>query len=209
MGGWGSGRSGGRPVAEHCLRVELPWMLKTGRIVPGAHVNWSLHWNRGGEPSGNIDYEAIMDEPGDERLILKFTRGSGADKETVRQEVRLVWTQPHYGGRRWWVVCPYKGTRCTKLFLPGNGDRFASRAAWKVHYKSQRAAWHDQPFERLNRLQRKLGCREGYDEWLFRPKGMWHRTFARHYAKFEKLNAQCDRVWVGMAARLGVIRAKL
>lgn len=209
MGGWGSGRSGGRPVAEHCFRIDLPWMFKTGRITPGAHVNWSLHWNCGGEPSGNINYEAIMDEPGDERLILKFTQGSGADKETVRQEVRLVWTQPHYGGRRWWMVCPYKGTRCTKLFLPGNGDRFASRAAWKVHYKSQRADWHDQPFERLNRLQRKLGCREGYDEWLFRPKGMWHRTFARHYAKFEKLNAQCDRVWVGMAAQLGVIRAKL
>lgn len=196
-------------MAEHCFRIDLPWMFKTGRITPGAHVNWSLHWNCGGEPSGNINYEAIMDEPGDERLILKFTQGSGADKETVRQEVRLVWTQPHYGGRRWWMVCPYKGTRCTKLFLPGNGDRFASRAAWKVHYKSQRADWHDQPFERLNRLQRKLGCREGYDEWLFRPKGMWHRTFARHYAKFEKLNAQCDRVWVGMAAQLGVIRAKL
>jgi hypothetical protein len=184
-------------------------LLRTGRIVPGSHISSNLYWSRGGEPSGNIGYEAIMSEPGCERLILKYTRGSGDEKESVRQEVRLVWTQPHYGGKRWWMICPYKGTRCTKLFLPPNGDRFASRKAWRLAYTSQRAVWHDQPFERLGRLQRKLGCREGYDEWLFRPKGMWHRTFAHHFAKFERLNAQCDHVWVGMTARLGVIRARL
>lgn len=209
MGGWGSGRSGSRPVAEHCFRVELPWMLKTGRVVRGSHISSRLRWTRGGEPSGHIDYEAIMSEPGSERLILKYTLGDGAHKESVRQEIRLVWTQPHYGGKRWWMVCPYTGTRCQKLFLPGNGDRFASRKAWKVQYKSQRAVWHDQPFERLSRLQRKLGCREGYEEWLFRPKGMWHRTFARHYTKFEKLNAQCDQVWAGMMVRMGVLKDRL
>ena len=101
-----------------------------------------------------------------------------------------------------------KGTRCTKLFLPGNGDRFASQKAWKVHYSSQRGEWHDKPFARLNKLQRKLGCREGYDEWLYRPKGMWHRTFAKHFAKFERINAQCDNIWEGMAMRLGAIRAR-
>ena len=184
-------------------------MLKTGRIVPGSHINHSLHWNCGGQPSGSINYEAIMDEPGSERLILKYTRGSGSDKESVRQEVRLVWTQPNYGGRRWWMICPYRGVRCSKLFLPGNGDRFASRKAWKLQYTSQRATWHDAPFERLNRLQRKLGCREGYDEFIYRPKGMWHRTFARHEAEFERINNQCDRIMRGMMARLGAIRARL
>ena len=46
-------------------------MVKTRRIIPGAHISSSLYWNCGGEPSGNINYEAIMDEPGMERLILK------------------------------------------------------------------------------------------------------------------------------------------
>ena len=209
MGGWGSGRSGGRPVAEHCLRVELPWMLKTRRIIPGAHISSSLHWNCGGEPSGSINYEAIMDELGMERLILKYARGSGSDKESVRQEVRLVWTQPHYGGKRWWMICPYGGGRCSKLFLPGQGDRFASRKAWKVQYQSQRAIWHDKPFGRLQRLQRKLGCREGYDEWLYRPKGMWHRTFDRHLRDYDRINEQCDGIWAGMMARLGVLRDRI
>lgn len=145
-----------------------------------------------------------MSDPGNERLILTYTRGSGAEKENVHQEVRLVWTQPHYGGKRWWMICPFKGTRCTTLYLPGNGDRFASRAAWRVAYKSQRTSWHDAPFDRLHRLQRKLGCREGYEECLVRPKGMWHRTFARHEEHHDRINNQCDRVWVGMMGRLGV-----
>lgn len=206
MGGWGSGRSGGRPVAEHCLRVDLPWMLQSRLAVPGFLRSGSLSWTCGDQPAGTIGYAAIMDEPGQERLILNYTRGSGADRETVRQEVRLVWTQPHYGGKRWWMICPYKGTRCTKLFLPGNGDRFASRAAWKVQYQSQRGAWHDKPFDQLGRLQRKLGCPEGYDQWLRRPKGMWHRTYARHLARYEQINHRCDLVWAGMTAQIAALR---
>lgn len=209
MGGWGSGRQGGRPVAEHCLRVELPWMLRTGRIVPGQHIRSSLHWSRGGDPSGSISYEAIMSEPGSERLILIYTRGSGADKESVRQEVRLVSTPLNYGGRRWWMICPYRGERCTKLFMPSNGDRFASRKAWRIAYKSQRGAWHDKPFGELERLQRKLGSPEGFEEPLRRPKGMWHRTFARHEARYWQINDRCDQVWVSMMGRLGIIRDRL
>lgn len=184
-------------------------MLKTGRIVPGQHIRSTLHWSCGGQPSGSISYEAIMTVPGNERLILTYTRGSGDDKESVRQEVRLVSTPLQFGGRRWWMVCPYRGVRCTKLFKPVNGDRFASRKAWRLHYRSQRVAWHDKPFERLNRLQRKLGCREGYEEWLYRPKGMWQRTFARHQAQFDRINEQCDYVWAGMMARLGVLGDRL
>lgn len=184
-------------------------MGRTGRVVPGSHFSAQLYWTRGDEPSSDISYEAIMSKPGNERLILKYTCGSGAEKESVRQEVRLVWTNPNYGGKRWWIICPYRGNRCTKLFLPGNGDRFASRQAWRVAYVSQRANWHDLSFERLNRIQRKLGGREGYDEFNYRPKGMWHRTFEGLLAEDEAVQAQCDMVWAGMAARLGLIRDRL
>jgi hypothetical protein len=209
MGGWGSGRSGGRPIAEHCLRIDLPWMLKTRRAIEGNHVWGTLQWNRGGEPAGSITYRAIMDEPGNERLELAYTRGEGGDAERVQQTIRLTFTRPHYGGKRWWMICPYRGVRCAKLFKPGNGDRFASRKAWRIAYQSQRGGWHDRPFDKLNRLQRKLGCPEGYEEWIRRPKGMWRRTYERHEARFWQINEECDRVWVGMMARMGVIKARL
>lgn len=184
-------------------------MIRTQRVIPGSHITSRLYWTRGGEPSGDISYAAIMDEPGSERLILTYTRDNGGEKESVRQEVRLVWTQPNYGGRRWWMICPYRGVRCSKLFMPGNGDRFASRKAWRMAYASQRSAWHDKPFERLNRVQRKLGCREGHDEYIYRPKGMWHRTFARHLAEYEAAQDQCDGVFAGMMSRIMAIQGRL
>lgn len=201
MGGYGSGRYGGRPTADACRRVDLAWMIRSGFAKPGTRQAGSLHWTCGGEPSGSISYVADMTECHDSKLILSYTRGNGDEKESVRQEVRLTYTEPHYGGMRWWMICPYRHVRCGKLYMPGNGDRFASRKAWRLGYSSQRLAEHDRPFERQRRLQRKLKCREGYDEWLTRPKGMWHRTFERHMDRYEALSEQCDMIWAGIVGR--------
>ncbi len=172
MGGYGSGRYGGRPTADASLRIDLAWMLRTGRAKEGA-VSWgSLSWSRGDQPSGSISYKAMMDEPGEERLEVSYTRGSGDDKEQVQQTVRLCYTLPHYGGKRWWMLCPFRHIRVGKLYLPPCGDRFASRQAWRLGYHIQRVAKHDRASERLFRLQRKLGCDQGLGAFPSRPKGM-------------------------------------
>ncbi len=203
MGGFGSGRHYGTPTAEQSLRIDLAWMIRTRRAVPGAYCGGSLHWTCGGEPAGTIGYSVDMTEPHNAKLILTYTRGTGDAREIVRQEVRLVHTVPHYGGKRWWMICPFRGHRVGKLYMPNGGDRFASRKAWRLGYQSQRMAWHDRPFARAQRIQARLGCRQGYEEWIRRPKGMWHRTFARHMARFEVANDQCDRIMGAMMARLG------
>lgn len=121
-----------------------------------------------------------------------FIRLNGRDdREHVEQKIRLVFTEPHYGGRRWWMVCPYRHIRAAKLYMPNGGDRFASRKAWRLAYQSQRVAHRDRAFEKLFRLQRKLGCEQGYDSFIRRPKGMWHRTFDRPLERFEELDAVC------------------
>ncbi len=203
MGGLGSGRTGGRPTAEQSLRIDLAWMIRTRRAVPGADVRGSLYWTCGGEPSGNICYQCDMEDIHNAKLILTYTQGTGDARESVRQEVRLVHTVPHYGGRRWWMICPYRGHRVGKLYSPHGGDRFASRKAWQIGYRSQRLAWHDKPFAKAERMQARLGCRQGYDEWIRRPKGMWHKTFARHRAEFDAVNRHCNRVMGTLLARIG------
>jgi hypothetical protein len=172
-------------------RIDIAWMIRTGKAVPGEWVSGSLWWNCGGEPAGSISYSADMRDLFNSELRLTYYRGSGDDREHVEQRVRLVFTEPNYGGRRWWMICPYKGNRVGKLYLPNWGDRFAGRRAWRLAYNSQRVAHRDRPFEKLFRLQRKLGCEQGWDSWIRKPKGMWQRTFDRHLARFEELDAQC------------------
>lgn len=203
MGGFGSGRYGGRPTADMSKKIDLAWMIRTGKATPGQWISGSLSWSCSGEPAGWISYSANMEDPCASELKLSFCRGSGDDRESVEQRIRLVFTEPNYGGRRWWMVCPYKHIRVGKLYLPNGGDRFASRKAWRLGYNSQRVAHRDRPFEKLFRLQRKLGCEQGYDSWIRRPKGMWQRTFDRHFERFEELEAQCGAEMAMLVLRLG------
>ena len=87
--------------------------------------------------------------------------------------------------------------------MPRNGDRFASRKAWRVQYKSQRVTDRDKPFEALFRIQRRLGCDEGWEQPIRRPKGMWHRTYQRLENRYWDLNDQCT---VQMMAVVGMFR---
>ena len=201
MGGFGSGRWGGRPTADMSKKIDLGWMIRVGRAKPGHWISGSLSWNYGGEPAGSISYVANMEDPYESYLRLNYWRGSGEAKEHVEQKIRLVFTEPNYGGRRWWMVCPYSDRRVGKLYMPNGGDRFASRKCWRLAYNSQRVAKRDRPFEKLFRLQRKLGCEQGWGSWITRPKGMWNRTFERHLDRFEKLDAECSVVmmrWIGL-----------
>jgi hypothetical protein len=184
-------------------RIDLAWMIRTGRAKPGQWISGSLGWSCGGEPAGRISYSANMEDPYASELKLSFCRGSGSDRESVEQRIRLVFTEPNYGGRRWWMVCPYKGIRVGKLYLPNGGDRFASRKAWRLAYQSQRVAHRDRPFEKLFRLQRKLGCEQGWDSYIRRPKGMWNRTFERHLERYEELDGECGAEMAMLALRLG------
>jgi hypothetical protein len=207
MGGWGSGRYGGRPTADASLRIDLAWMIRTGRAREGAWLSGSLSWSRGGEPSGSIGYQAIMHEPGHERLELSYTRGEGDGAEQVKQTVRLCFTRPNYGGKRWWMICPYRGIRVGKLYLPPGGDRFASRQAWRLGYHIQRVAQHDRAGERLFRFQRKLGGDQGLGAFPRRPKGMWQRTWERHLERYWELEEAADaELAIGMARILGRYR---
>ena len=56
--------------------------------------------------------------------------------------IRLVTTQPTYGGRRWWFLCPLAREdggpprRVAKLYLPPGGKYFGSRQAYGLTYTS-------------------------------------------------------------------------
>jgi hypothetical protein len=38
MGGYGSGRSGGRPTVESAFRLDIDAMIRWGCVRPGAHL---------------------------------------------------------------------------------------------------------------------------------------------------------------------------
>lgn len=205
MGGYGSGRDSSRPTADASLGVDLAWMIRTRRATPGSRLWGDLQWTCNGMPSGSISYEADMIDPDHARLVLNYKHGSGEAVVPVRQVIALTHTRPNYGGRRWWMICPYGGGRCAKLYLPPSGDRFASRKAWGLAYQSQRIAEAEQPFEALFRLQRRLGGPLGWEAGLAeRPRGMWHRSYARCWDEYDRLDRHCAFEMMAVMQRLEI-----
>jgi hypothetical protein len=100
------------------------------------------------------------------------------------------------------MLCPFTGRRVSKLHMPPGGGKFASRQAWQLGYQSQRVAHRDRLVEKLFRIQRKLGCTEGWEAGLLRPKGMWNRTFERHWDQYLELDEQCSVEMIGFINRL-------
>lgn len=193
MGGYNSGRRGGRPTVEDGLTVGLPRMMARDWIRDGQAGHGVQHWSRNGERIASISYSFDMTKPESAWLKLSYrVTPAGGEPRNVEQHIRLSYTSPHYGGRRWWMHCPSTGRRIAKLHLPPGGGMFASRESWRLAYRSQRAAHRDRPFEKLFRLQRKLDSDEGWEADPYRPKGMWRRTFDRHMERYWELDAECS-----------------
>jgi hypothetical protein len=65
-----------------------------------------------------------------------------AEGRELIERVRLLTTKPHFGGARWWFVCPFQldGEACQrrvgKLYLPPGQSRFGCRRCHDLTYKS-------------------------------------------------------------------------
>jgi hypothetical protein len=128
-----------------------------------------LTWVNGDRVSatGRIDV-TIMDQP---RAVIKL---DGYASQTIK----LSSTRPNLGGERWWFVCPVTGRRCRTLYLTPTGDRFMSREAAHLAYRSNRLGFAESFLWCAHQLQDLLpGAQE--QDYPPRPKGMHRRTYKR------------------------------
>jgi hypothetical protein len=199
MGGYGSGRTGGRPTAEACdsYVFNASWFNR-GRLKSGSHGIAPLRYSDGFEVSIVIDTR-------DQHygfLTLSHARRNG-DGSDVRYQVQLVQTLPNYGGVRWWFVCPRSGRRVAKLYLPLGGAYFWSRKAYGLGYRSQRESPLDRAHLAGQKLSKKLGNWEFWpDGPPCKPRWMRWRTYERLVARWEEIEARLDAAWLPRAARL-------
>ena len=208
MGGYGSGRTGGRPPVEDGVRLDISRLLALRQLQPGAHVRGSLHWTsaRDGTPVVTIGYEASLVDPASAWMRLYYTmiRGDGAKTD---RDVRiwLVTTRPHFGGLRWWFRCPISDRRTRVLYLPPGALTFASRQTYQLGYRCQRETEVDRATERSLRARKRLGADLDLLEMprCHRPKWMRRKTFQRLVTVIEEAHAVKKRYiarrWGGIA----------
>lgn len=115
MGGFGSGRYNNGLTVESGLALDINALLRQGIILPGDRVSGTLRWHsdRTGEQRAVIGYEASLLNPKAAWVRLCYW-ASGRPQE---YQVRLTTSPCHYGGYRWWWVCPLSGRQAAKLYF--------------------------------------------------------------------------------------------
>jgi hypothetical protein len=105
----------------------------------------------------------------------------------------LTTTRPHFGGRRWWIVCPC-GRRVAALYGAAVAGSYRCRTCARLVYTSQRETASQRLLRRADKLRARLG--EG-GLWPVprarrsrRPRGMWRRTYWRLCEAAERLDDQ-------------------
>jgi hypothetical protein len=203
MGGFGSGRYGGTVTAEGTASYTIGASVLTGaRLEMGQRGSGTSYF---GEEKFPV--EIRVDATDASNPFLELTHRTRDDREgdrIVRDRIRLIWTVPTYGGRRWWFVCPKTGQRTTKLFLPNGGWHFWSRQAYGLGYASQREDRFDRLQRRAAMLNRQLDG-EGWETWDVppgKPKWMRWKTYERKYERWERAVEKAHEEFTIRAARL-------
>lgn len=123
MGGYGSGRPGWRPVAEQSLALYISVFFDAIEMIKGrpdwrgASVKHSLVWRRPylDQEIASIGYELLGRSGQPIAVTLSYTyRG-----QPVQDTIKISSTACHFGGWRYWFVCPTCGQRRRVLFAPG------------------------------------------------------------------------------------------
>jgi hypothetical protein len=154
MIGIGSERkSGKKTTVEECLSLDAGRLVRMGVLANtgcgGASLTWS---NRFGEQTLSVPYWADYRAG---RPILHLFVAPPGSTEAVDEKVPLENTRPHFGGQRWWFLCPLvkNGEPCErrvrKLYRSPSTWYFGCRTCMDLTYRSVQE--HDKRVDRLVR----------------------------------------------------------
>ncbi|MCK6053181.1 hypothetical protein [Moraxella osloensis] len=120
--------------------------------------------------------------------------------------VKLDRTPCHYGGYRYWYLCPHCGKRTSVLYRAG---LYVCRHCIGANYQTQL----NQPLDNIRRKMHKVASKlkwveVGYKEVPLRPKGMHQKTFDRLHGYYQELeyreNLECMARFKSFCSKRGL-----
>jgi hypothetical protein len=137
MGGYGSGRSGRRPVVDHGLKLDRYKLQRDGLLSTraGGRVLGSLIWSntatgeRVASISYTVDYAA-------KSLTLHYMTTVREEQHEVNDLIWLSVQRTNFGGSRFLFICPRCMRLAAKLHLPCGAIYFRCRRCYNLTYQS-------------------------------------------------------------------------
>jgi hypothetical protein len=143
MGGSGSGQRWGskKTTVEDSIVLTARAFKPFVDLTPG--TQGTMTWTRGEEKVASISFTLEDKGIGNSRVFrFSYTVGSGENSQPVDYTVRMVKTIPHFGGVRWYFLCPLvvRGEPClrrvSRIYLPPGEIYFGCRECCGLTYTS-------------------------------------------------------------------------
>ena len=127
MGGSGSGqwyRWNKKSFTNDFNNFSMKRLVELGVVKDNHCRSGSWQWLSGGEVVSSISYNLNTINDGFPYIQLIYTNKDSNEK--FNYKVRLTTTTPHYGGKRWWFICPSSGCG-RRVGVLYSGKAFACR----------------------------------------------------------------------------------
>jgi hypothetical protein len=201
MGGFGSGRNGGKRCTDDVFILDVRKLNRMGLLHQGQRFTWQ--WTCNDAVIGQVALQVQVDQ-----IVLDYRSSNpmrnGGSWESLNYPVQLEWTPCTLGGKRVWWRCPAIGCRRRVAVLYG-GRFFACRHCHELAYRCQRETDQDRAERRANVIRQRLGWDPGILHGNgTKPKGM-------HWSTFERLKTEQDAfanaslagldAWIGLMNR--------
>ena len=187
MGGSSSGRyrERNRGTVEAAIRLDLRKMRRQGFLVPGAVTSgvqrW--HWVATGHETGSVNVSVNLSDPVSGSVTVRFNLNG----EPKVQTIDIASVPMRFGGRRYYFICPRRGTRCE--VLPLAGGVFASRQALRLTYQSQSSDRVDRLRDRALKLEKRIWPDKGKPRLRGRNRERLLDAWERADSAFESMFA--------------------
>jgi hypothetical protein len=156
-------------------------MMCWGAIRPGFHLVGGMRLLQFYGDDIDVKFESRAGDPWNSWLCLRYSMADywSGEEFKIDDKVYLATTRPHFGGLRWWFVCPHLNRRVRRLYLPLGGRHFWSRRAYRLAYASQRETKYDRAMRRARKLCLRLDGDPANDEYPDKPPRMRWVTYNR------------------------------
>ncbi len=191
MGGYGSGRRSNRATAEECIRINLADLKRLGMVRRDCMSRRDRKWTCDGQTVAMLtlvsDVHCREHQP-----CLRIT-GIARGRE-INCTIALVGSPMHFGGERWYAICPITGRRCTVLALPPGTTQFASVKGWKVPYESQRECQVHRAYRAIDKATLRLKSLSKYARMPTRER-LWSKVSEKQRLVDRELDRLASRLW--------------
>lgn len=191
-----------KATCEDSLRFSNAKLQTTHNFEELISSGWrSWGWWCNGERYASLNYYLDLEN---KSLQLSYNWR----EKPIQQTIGLTTTPMHFGGKRWWFICPHTGLRCGFLFSPVGQPYFASRKSFGLVYKSQREDLWYRLLRRSQKLENRYGVPEWGEGWFPKPKGMHLRTYHNRLAELDWYQKKLDERFIIKAESLLRVKPK-